>query len=195
MPYFFWNSSASGTLLPSGSPTLARQRLDLVARLLGGEPHGVAHVEQRARAERAHVVGRHVGVARHDPHRLGRDVEHLADHLRHRGVGALAHVDGAAIERGAAVGGDVDDRDRGGRRDHRLEADGDAAAAPDRAGAAVERLLPVHALGDAIEHGLDAASCMIVPVACGRPSRRMFLRRNSSGSSLSARAIMSVWLS
>ena len=49
---------------------LARQRLDLVARLLGREPHRVAHVEQRARAERAHVVGRHVGVALHD---LARD--------------------------------------------------------------------------------------------------------------------------
>ena len=86
-------------LEPSGSPTSLRQRLELVAGLLGGAPHRVAHVEQRARAERAHVVGRHVGVARHDPHGFGRDVEHLADHLRHRGVGALAHVDGAAIER------------------------------------------------------------------------------------------------
>ena len=40
-----------------------------------------------------------------------------------------------------------------------------------------------------------AASLMIVPVACGRPSRSRFLRRNSTGSSFSARAIMSVWLS
>ena len=93
-------------LLPSGSPDVAGQRLDLGARVLGREPHGVAHVEQRARAERAHVVGRDIGVARHDLDALGRNVEHLADHLRHGGVGALAHVDGAAIKRGAAVGGD-----------------------------------------------------------------------------------------
>ena len=41
----------------------------------------------------------------------------------------------------------------------------------------------------------SAASCMTVPVACGRPSRSRFCRRNASGSSFSARAIMSVWLS
>ena len=37
-----------------------------------------------------------------------------------------------------------------------------------------------------------SASRILVPVACGRPSRRMFLRRNSSGSIPSPRAIMSV---
>ena len=46
---------------------LAAQRVDLAARVLGGEPHRVAHVEQRARAERAHVVGRDVGIAGDDP--------------------------------------------------------------------------------------------------------------------------------
>ena len=40
-----------------------------------------------------------------------------------------------------------------------------------------------------------AASFIRVPVACGRPSRKMFLRRNSTGSMPSSRAIMSVWLS
>ena len=40
-----------------------------------------------------------------------------------------------------------------------------------------------------------AASLRIVPVACGRPSRNRFCLRKSSGSRLSARAIMSVWLS
>ena len=89
-------------LEPSGSPTSRASALSLSRASSAAQPHRVAHVEQRARAERAHVVGRHVGVARHDPHALGRDVEHLADHLRHRGVGALAHVDGAAIERGAS---------------------------------------------------------------------------------------------
>ena len=38
-----------------------------------------------------------------------------------------------------------------------------------------------------------AASFRIWPVACGRPSRSRFFRRNSTGSILSARAIMSVW--
>ena len=46
---------------------------------------------------------------------LGRNVEHLADNLRHAGVGALAHVHGAAIERRRAVGRDVDDRHGCGR--------------------------------------------------------------------------------
>ena len=40
-----------------------------------------------------------------------------------------------------------------------------------------------------------AASFIAVPLACGRPSRRMFLRRNSTGSMPSSRAIRSVWLS
>jgi hypothetical protein len=40
-----------------------------------------------------------------------------------------------------------------------------------------------------------AASFRIMPVGCGRPSRSRFLRRNSTGSIFSARAIMSVWLS
>ena len=131
------------------------QRRDLGARLLGGEPHGVAHVEQRARTERAHVIGRDIGIARHDAHRLGRHVEHFADHLRHRGVGALPHIDGAAIKRGAAIGRDIDDRHRRRGRDHRLDRDRKAAAAAYHAGAAVERLFPVEPLGDAIEHLLD----------------------------------------
>ena len=39
------------------------------------------------------------------------------------------------------------------------------------------------------------ASFRIWPVACWPPSRMRFLRRNSTGSIFSARAIMSVWLS
>ena len=140
---------------PSGSPTSRASALSLSRASCGGALHRMAHVEQRARAERAHVVGRHVGVARHHAHRLGRNVEHLADHLRHRGVGALAHVDGAAIERGRAVGADVDDRDRRGRRDHRLDGDAEAAAALHHAGALVERLRPVHPLEHAVHHLLD----------------------------------------
>ncbi len=115
----------------------------------------MAHVEQRARAERAHVVRRDIGVARHDPHALRRDIEHLADDLRHGGIGALAHVDGAAIERGAAVGRDGDIGDRGRRRDHRLDGEGDAAAVAHYAVAVVERFAPVQPLGHAVEHGLE----------------------------------------
>ena len=40
-----------------------------------------------------------------------------------------------------------------------------------------------------------AASRITVPLEWVRPSRRMFLRRNSTGSMPSARAIRSVWLS
>ncbi len=98
----------------------ARHGGDLGFRLFGGEPHRVPHVEQRARAERAHVVGRHITVARHHADRFRRHVEHFADHLRHGGVGALAHVDGAAIDRDAAIAGDVDDGHRRGRRDYRF---------------------------------------------------------------------------
>ena len=194
--YFFTNSSATGTFEPSGRPTSLRQRRELGLGVLGREPHRIAHVIERARAERRHVVGRHVGVGMHDLHRLGRDVEHLGDDLRVGGVGALPHVDGAAIERDAAVGGDVDDRDRRGRRDRGLEADGDAAAAssPCRCRGRTAPSSSCAAPGDrAPPRWRRPSSRCRSPAA--RPSRRMLLRRNSTGSSLSARAIMSVWLS
>ena len=194
--YFFTNSSATGTFEPSGTPTSRASACELCLGVLGREPHRIAHVIERARAERRHVVGRHVGVGMHDLHRLGRDVEHLRHELRIGGVGALPHVDGAAIERDAAVGRDIDDRDRGGRRDRGLEADRDAAALLHRAGAAVERRLHVHAQrqrGRAPPRWRRLSWRCRSPAA--RPSRRMLLRRNSTGSSLSARAIMSVWLS
>ena len=41
----------------------------------------------------------------------------------------------------------------------------------------------------------SGASTTGVPVACGTPLRRMFFLRNATGSILSARATMSVWLS
>ena len=83
---------------------------------------------------------------------LGRNVEHLGDDLRVRSVGALPHVNRAAVKRHTAIGGHVDDRDRGGGRDRGLEADRDAAPAFDGAIAALERPAPVHAQRDAIEH-------------------------------------------
>ena len=81
--------------------------------------------------------------------------EHFGDNLRHAGVRALPHIDRVGVEHDAAVGADVHDGARGGRRDRRLEADGDAAAAPNRARAAVEWRIPVHALGDALQHLVD----------------------------------------
>ena len=66
-----------------GQAGLGGKRSQLAARVLGGEPHRIAHVEGRARAERAHVIRRHVGVGMHDADVLGVDVEHLGDDLRH----------------------------------------------------------------------------------------------------------------
>ena len=166
--YFFSEQLGDRDVAAFRQAELLRERRELVLGVLGREPHRVAHVEQRARAERRHVVGRHVGVGMHDAHRLGRDVEHLGDDLRVGGVGALPHVDGAAIERAAAVGRDVDDRDRGGRRDRGLEADGDAAPALHRAGAAIERPRSSSCAaraGRAPPRWRRPASC--VPVACG----------------------------
>ena len=97
---------------------------------------------------------RAAGIRRPLLRRLGRDVEDLADHLRHGGVRALAHVDGAAKQRGAAVAGDDDIGDRGGGRDHRLDGDGDAATAAQGASAAVEGLGPIQPLRHAVERAL-----------------------------------------
>ena len=93
-------------------------------------------------------------------------VKHLGDDQRHRGVGALAHVDRPHVERDAAVGADVHDGDRGRRRDRGLEADGDAASAPHdaaapapaaaaAAAAAVERRRPVHPRRHRLQHLRD----------------------------------------
>ena len=138
--------------MPSGRPASAASARSFVRAILGGEPHRIAHVEQRARAERAHVVGRHIGIGMHDADVFGVQIEHLGGDLREGSVRALPHVDRAGVERRRAVGGDVDDRDRRGRRDRGLETDGDAAAAADRAGAAIERCAPAHARGDGVEH-------------------------------------------
>ena len=161
-----------------GQSGFGRKRPQLDAGVLGRKPHRIAHVIKRARTERAHIVRRHIGVGVHDPHILGLDAEHLADDQREGGVGALPHVDGAGVERGAAVSRDIDDRDRGGGRDYGLEPDGDAAAAPHRPGAALERLVPAHARHQRSNTSLMAASCSTVPLACGRPLRNRFLRRN-----------------
>ena len=134
---------------------LARHRGELGRRVLGGALDRMAHMKQRARAERAHVVRRHVGVRMDDPDAFGRNIERLADNLRHRGVGALAHVDRAAIEHAAAVSQDVDHCHRRGRRDRCLEADGDAAPAPHRPAAALERRVPFHPRRHALEHLVD----------------------------------------
>ena len=129
-----------------------RERLQPVAGIFGRQPHRVAHVESGAGAERSHVVGRNVGVGQNDADVLGCEIEHLGDDQRHGGIGSLPHVDGIHVERDAAVGADVDDGDRGGWRDRRLEADGNAAPAPHHAGAAVEWRTPVHARRDGLQY-------------------------------------------
>ncbi len=153
-PVFLLEQLGERDIAALGLSDVVGQCLDLGTRILGREPHRMAHVEQRARAQRAHVVGRHIGVARDHPHVLGRDVEHLAHHLRHGRVGALAHVDGAAIERGAAVASDIDVGNRGRGRDHGLHRHREAAAAAHRPSAAVERLRPIEPFGHALERGL-----------------------------------------
>ena len=49
---------------------LGGECVEFLPCILGGEPHRVSHVKHRARAEGAHVVGRHVSVRGDDPHRL-----------------------------------------------------------------------------------------------------------------------------
>ena len=86
---------------------------------------------------------------------LRRHVEHLADDLRHAGVGALPHVDRGDVKRRAAVGADIDDGDGRRRRHAGLERKRDAAAALQRAAAAIELFLPAQPLGDVVEDGLE----------------------------------------
>ena len=183
MPYFFLKMSAIGQ---SAARQLGFQLIDFGQCIFGRELDGVAHVEERARAERRHVVGRHVGVGVHHGDRLRRHVEHLAGNLRHRGIGALPHVRGAAVD-DAARRRSRHHRERGGGRDARLEADRNAAALLHFARAASKGL--PHSRSEAVRSSTFsmAASRITVPVACGRPSRSRFLRRNSIGSMPSSR--------
>src|SRR5262245_15560030 len=57
-----------------GFTELPAQRGNLGVSVLCGEVHGVAHMEQRARAESAHVIGCDICIARHNADRLCRDV-------------------------------------------------------------------------------------------------------------------------
>ncbi len=112
----------------------------------------MTHMERAARAECAHVIGRHVAVRMNDLHGLGLNGEHLGHDLRHCCVGPLPHVDRVHVQCGAAVGADIDDGDRGGGRDRGLEADRQPAAAPDRAAAAIEGRRPVQSRRERVEH-------------------------------------------
>ncbi len=85
--------------------------------------------------------------------------------------------------RAASVAVHVHDRRRRRRRDARLDADRQAATATDGAGAAIERTVPVHPLGQRVEHGVDLhAGHDRAGRVRTRPSRRALRRRNSSGS-------------
>ncbi len=162
---------------------LGGKRVELRARVFGREPHGMAHMKQRARAERAHVVGRHIGIGRHDTYRLGCDAQRLGGDLRHRRGRALAHVDRAAIERAASVGRDRHGRGRRRRRNAGLEADRNAAAAPASCRRRGRTAGPSRsAAASRSSTASVAASRITVPVACSAPSRSRFVRRNSTGS-------------
>ena len=91
----------------------------------------------------------------HHAHRFGGQAEHFAGDLRHRGVRALPHVDGAAIDDAAAVAIDVHRGKRRGRRHAGLEADGNAAAAAQHPRASIKRTIPFKQDGKAVEDLLD----------------------------------------
>ena len=113
--------------------------------------HGVAHVERRPRAERAHVVRRRAGVGVHHAHGLGCDPENLGRDLRHRCIGALTHVHRAAMHRATPVAIHLHHRDGGRRRDAGLQAERHPAPAPDGSGSTIERPVPLHPLGQQVE--------------------------------------------
>ena len=101
MPYLFWNSSATGTLLPSGSAELRAASAASLARASSAASRTALPMwNSRARAERAHVVGRHVGVADARPRTFSAGMSSTSATIcAIGGVGALPHVDRAAIER------------------------------------------------------------------------------------------------
>ena len=134
---------------------ISPQCCNLVAHILGRELDRVPHMEQRTRAERPHVVWGCIGIGVYDLDRFSRNVERLTDHLRERGVGALAHVDGAAIERDRAVGRNVDDRNRRRGRRYGLDRNPEAASAPQRAATAVERTAPSDLVEDRAQHLIE----------------------------------------
>ena len=112
----------------------------------------MSHVVGRARAQGPHVERRDVGVGLGHLDAVDGGAEDLGGDLRHRGVGPLPHVRRADLQVAASVGIDGQHRDGRGRRDGGLVADGDAAAALDRAPAPIERAGPVHPPGQFVQH-------------------------------------------
>src|SRR5206468_7377272 len=75
--------------------------------------------------------------------------------LRHRSIGTLTHIYSAATYDAASVAIDINHRN-GRRWSHaRLDSDGDAAAAPDRCGTAIEWAIPLHPLRQTVENRVD----------------------------------------
>ena len=97
MPYLRRTSRTAADCCPPADRVPLPAQRSLLG-VLGREPHRIAHVKGRARAERAHVVGRDVGVGMHDADRGGIHVERLGRDLRHHRVGPLPHIDGADIK-------------------------------------------------------------------------------------------------
>ena len=145
-------------LEPSGSPTSFLSAAILTAYVLRRALNRVAHMEQRARSQRAHVVGRDIGIALNDPDGFRRYIKGFADYLRQSGIRALAHIDRAAVKRDRAVGRNIDDRNRRGGRHHRLDRDAESATPPDDAAAAVERLRPCQSVQNSVRTLSSGAS-------------------------------------
>ena len=147
---------------------LGGERRELRARVLGRQAHRMTHVEGRARAERPHVVGRHVGVGWTTAPLRPRcpAPRRRSAPSRCRSPGPCRPCRNRASQLPSAV--TIDDRDRGGRRNAGLDADGDAAAAPDRAAAAHRTAAASHSRAIRSSTASIGVLRITVPVACGR---------------------------
>ena len=104
---------------PFGLSGAAGERDDRVEAELAREPHRVAEVGVG--------TGRHIRVGMQNPDRFSFGVQHVRGDLRHDGIGALSHVDGARRDDDAAVCIDVDQGHRGRGRDDGLYAERQAS--------------------------------------------------------------------
>ena len=91
----------------------------------------------------------------HHPNRFGRDTEDFGGDLRHRGIRTLPHVYGARADAAASVAVDIHHRHRRRRSHARFNSDGDAAAAPNRCGTAIEWAIPLHPLRQTVQNRVD----------------------------------------
>ena len=67
--------------------------------MLGGELNRFAHMKSRTARRSRQIIGHHVGIDAEHLNVTDRNSQLLAGDLRHYGLGALAHLDGAGINR------------------------------------------------------------------------------------------------